>query len=91
MSSFEPDTAPVPDRRVKITHLVFALLFLGLAGVWALAESDVITTDRLPVLAPAVLIAAGLIGLVASLVNGRNRRSYAAQHDDDTVPTEEIR
>ncbi len=91
MSTFEP--IPSPDRRVKVTHLVFGLLFLGLAGVWALAETEVITTDRLPVLAPAVLIIAGVVGLVASLANGRNRRAYAAPREtgDDTTPTEEIR
>lgn len=100
MSTFEPSPLPAADRRVKVTHLVFGLLFLGLAGIWVLAETEVITTDRLPVLAPAVLIVAGVVGLVASLANSRNRRSYAAtpgpasgpaHTTDDTTPTEEIR
>jgi hypothetical protein len=94
------------DRSVKITHLVFGLFFLGLAGAWALVEADVINTDSLAVLAPGVLIIAGAIGLAASLANNRNRRSrgtdhYAPQDDrttypeqggyDDHEPTEEIR
>lgn len=73
MSTFEPHTTSTPDRRVKIAYLVFGLLFLGLAGIWAMAETGTITTDSLPFLAPGVLIAAGVIGLVASLASGRNR------------------
>ena len=94
------------DRSVKVTHLVFGLFFLGLAGAWALVEADVINTDSLAVLAPGVLIIAGVIGLAASLASSRNRRSrgtssYAQQDDhqtyaqqgeyDDHEPTEEIR
>lgn len=66
--------APPPDTSVKVAHLVFALLFLGAAGIWALVETDVITAERLTVLAPALLIAAGVIGLAASLASSRNRR-----------------
>lgn len=65
---------PPVDRSVKIPHLVFGLLFLGVAAVWALVASDAINVDRLPVLAPAVLIVAGVIGLGVSLASGRNRR-----------------
>jgi hypothetical protein len=68
------DLHPPADRSVKIPHLVFGLLFLGVAGIWALVVTDVITEDRLPVLAPAVLIVAGVIGLAASLASTRNRR-----------------
>lgn len=95
---------PPPDTSVKVTHLVFALLFLGTAGIWALARTGVVTADRLTVVAPALLIAAGVIGLVASLASGRNRRrrpsSAPLHHDphdaatddrDDTEPTQEIR
>ena len=66
--------APPPDTSVKVAHLVFALLFLGAAGIWALVETDVITAERLTVLAPALLIAAGVVGLAASLASSRNRR-----------------
>lgn len=95
------------ERSVKVTHLVFGLFFLGLAGAWALVEADVINTDSLAVLAPGVLIIAGVIGLAASLASSRNRRSrgttdhhqqddhqtYPEQggYDDDHEPTEEIR
>ena len=37
----EPHLYPQPPHhRLKVPHLVFGLLFLGLAGVWALVVSD---------------------------------------------------
>lgn len=75
----ELNQQPPADHSVKITHLVFGLLFLGVAVVWALVIGDVINEDDLAVLAPAVLIAAGLIGLAASLASGRNRRNNETQ------------
>jgi hypothetical protein len=65
---------PPADHSVKITHLVFGLLFLGVAVVWALVVGDVINENDLAVLAPAILITAGVIGLAVSLATGRNRR-----------------
>jgi len=65
---------PPADRSVKIPHLVFGLLFAGIAGIWALVVSDVINTESLAILAPAVLIVAGVVGLAVSLASGRNRR-----------------
>ena len=67
------------DRSVKITHLVFGLLFLGVAVIWALVVGDVINENDLAVLAPAVLIAAGVIGLATSLASARNRRNRDAR------------
>ncbi len=71
---------PPDDRRVKIPHLIFGLLLLGVAGVWALVVTEVITEDRLPMIVPALLIGAGVIGLAASLASSRNRR----QQQDST-------
>jgi hypothetical protein len=65
--------APPADRSVKIPHLVLGLLFLGLAGIWALGVSGVLRGEELTILAPGVLVAAGVIGLVASLAGARNR------------------
>src|SRR3954454_3376808 len=70
-------TQPPTDRSVKVPHLVFGLLFLGAAGIWALGASDAISGEQLAVLGPAVLILAGVVGLPASLANGRNRRRQA--------------
>jgi hypothetical protein len=77
MSDLNPQ--PPADRSVKVTHLVFGLLFLGVAVIWALVVGDVINEDDLAVLAPAVLIVAGVIGLAASLASGRNRRNRDGQ------------
>ena len=70
---------PPADRTVKVPHLVFGLLFLGVAGIWALGASDAISGEHLAVLGPAVLILAGVVGLAASLANGRNRRRAVDQ------------
>ncbi len=78
---------PPADRSVKITHLVFGLLFLGVAVVWALVVGDVINEDDLAVIAPAVLIVAGVIGLAASLASARNRRNRDNQMFDRPVET----
>ena len=87
MSEFNP--TPPPDHRLKVPHLVFGLLFLGLAGVWALVVTDVINEDRLPVIAPALLIGAGVIGLVASLASARNRRRTETLHTPEPDPAPE--
>lgn len=89
--NFAPE--PPADRSVKIPHLIFGLLFLGIAGVWTLVVTDVITEDRLPVIIPALLIGAGVIGLAVSLASSRNRRqrhqdSFIQQQDHDLVEPE---
>ena len=85
---------PPADRSVKVVHLVFGLLFLGVAGVWALVAGDAISSEELTVLGPGVLIAAGVVGLVASLASTRNRRNAeppAHPHPESHHDTEEIR
>jgi hypothetical protein len=81
----DPSLSPEPpaDHSVKIPQLIFGLLFLGIAGVWALVASEVVTEDRLPVIIPALLIGAGVIGLAASLASGRNRRQRQQDHQQD--------
>ena len=76
---------PPADRSVKITHLVFGLLFLGVAVVWALVVGDVINENDLAVIAPAILIAAGVVGLATSLASARNRRNRNEQPYDRPV------
>ena len=73
-TSYSPVPQPPADRSVKIPHLVFGLLFVGIAGIWALGVSGAISGEHLAVLGPAVLIIAGIAGLAASLASGRNRR-----------------
>lgn len=67
---------PVPaERGVRVVHLVFGVVFLGIAGLWALATTDNLTLDvSAGYLFPLVLIVAGAAGLVASLANGASTR-----------------
>ena len=87
----ELNQQPPNDRSVKITHLVFGLLFLGVAVVWALVVGDVINENDLAVIAPAILIAAGVTGLATSLASARNRRNRNERPYDHPVgaPTDQ--
>ena len=62
------------DTRVKIGHLVSGLVFVGLAGSWALREGGVIGDVGVGWLLPAILVGAGVIGLLA-MVAGTLRRN----------------
>ena len=84
----EHTLTPPADRSVKVPHLVFGLLFLGLTGIWALAAGEVIGADSLPLVGPAVLIAAGVVGLVASLAVTRNRARRSPIAPENTENTQ---
>lgn len=70
------DIRPTPpdDRTVKVPHLVMGLLFAGAVAVWALVATDAVGADEVAFLAPGVLVAAGVLGLLASVLSGRDRR-----------------
>jgi hypothetical protein len=75
----EPGADTARRRRVgwhdtDVTSLVFGLLFLGIAAVWALVEQDVVSWPDASRIFPVVLVAAGLIGLVGSLTRSRRSR-----------------
>jgi len=52
-------------RPVNIAYLVVGLVFLGIAGAWALVSSGAIDSNQLGWLLPLTLVGAGVIGLVA--------------------------
>lgn len=58
---------------VKVGYLVTGLVFLGLAGSWALRESGAVGDVTVGWLLPAILVGAGAIGLVAMLASGVRR------------------
>ena len=66
------------DRPLNVSYLVVGLIFLGIAGSWALHASGVVDTADVQWLIPLVLVGAGLIGLVAftakGLARGRDER-----------------
>ncbi len=68
-----PKTHPV-----NVSYLVVGLVFLGIAGSWALRTSGVIDTGDVRWLGPLVLVAAGVIGLVAFSAKSISRGRRAA-------------
>lgn len=69
-----------------VTSLVFGLLFLGLAAVWALVQADVLTWPAASVLGPVVLVVAGLVGLLLTLRRATPPTAEGG-HDDSATPT----
>lgn len=64
------DPSPGTARRPSVLHLVVGLVFVGLAGLWALAASGVVGSDDTWLL-PGLLVVAGATGLLVALAPGR--------------------
>jgi hypothetical protein len=77
-------------RPVSIAHLVFGLIFLGASVLWAIGAGTGADAPDMALMAPIVLIGAGVIGLVGIVVNGRNARrrqeALLVQAAPDTTP-----
>jgi hypothetical protein len=76
------------DTRVKVGHLVTGLVFLGLAGSWALHQAGVIGDVGVGWLMPAILVVAGVIGLLVMFAGSlRRNRPPNEKHQttDDTL------
>jgi hypothetical protein len=78
-----PKTAQ--SRPVSVPHLVIGLIFTGLAIVWAIGEATNADLPRTAIGFPAVLIGAGLAGLLGTLVNARNRKRPAIDDLENDV------
>lgn len=79
-------TAPTPDESVKVPHLVLGLLLLGAAATWALLATGVVDADTLPYLGPGLLVAAGVVGLAASVAGTRRARRAARPRRLEPAP-----
>lgn len=59
---------------VNIGHLVMGIAFLGLVGIWALVQSDLVDGDDIRWLLPIPWVFAGVAGLLATTLAARNRQ-----------------
>lgn len=72
-------------RPVSIPHLVVGLVFLGVVAIWALAEAGVVEYDGQRWVLPLILVLAGSVGLLVSLVNGVRRSRRRPDQREDTA------
>jgi hypothetical protein len=73
---------------LNVSYLVIGLVFLGIAGSWALREADVIGTAEVEWLLPLTLVVAGAVGLVAFAARGLSRsRADRGTSDQDLYTT----
>lgn len=81
-------------HETDVTSLVFGLVFLGITGLWALVQYDVLSLPDASTVAPAVLVVAGLIGVVATVRRASRARREAHQHTvgevDSASPQEPV-
>ncbi|MFC4784296.1 hypothetical protein ACT8ZV_07465 [Nocardioides sp. MAHUQ-72] len=86
------ETAQIPDRPsgrhpVNVGHLVMGLAFLGLVGVWALVQGDVVEGREVRWLLPLPWVLAGIAGLLAATLSSRDR--WGARQTGWVQPPEE--
>jgi hypothetical protein len=72
-----PKTHPL-----NVSYLVVGLVFLGIAGSWALHTAGVVDSGDARWLLPAVLLLAGTVGLVAFAAKGIGRRRQERESAD---------
>ncbi len=73
---------------VNIGHLVMGIAFLGLVGVWALIQSDVVGDSDVRWLMPVPWVFAGVAGLLATILTARRhaatRTGWVDAGDEET-------
>jgi hypothetical protein len=77
MSTTTTPTTERPSGRhpVNVGHLVMGIAFLGLVGVWALIQGDVVEDADVRWLLPVPWVLAGLAGLLATAMSSGRRWS----------------
>lgn len=68
---------------LNVSYLVVGLVFLGIAGSWALRAAGLVDASDVRWLVPAVLVVAGGVGLVAFAAKGMTGRRTDEPADDD--------
>lgn len=90
----EQSTGRVTSGRhqINIGHLVMGLAFLGIIGVWALIQGDLVEGADIRWLLPVPWVVAGIAGLLATTLSGPNQPNQPSQPiERDTYLSEEIR
>ncbi len=72
-STDHPGTDRGVTHPLNVSYLVVGLVFLGLAGAWALRTAGVVDTRELGWLLPLTLVGAGAVGLVGFAAKGLRR------------------
>jgi hypothetical protein len=75
MSTITHTERPSGRHPVNVGHLVMGIAFLGLVGVWALIQGDVVGDGDVRWLLPVPWVLAGLAGLLAVGLSGSKRWS----------------
>ena len=88
-----PTSTEHPSGRhpVNVGHLVMGIAFLGLVGVWALIQGDVVGGTDVRWLLPVPWVLAGLAGLLATALSSGKRWSTRHTGWVDTTHEEENR
>ena len=69
------EARPSGRHPVNVGHLVMGIAFLGLVGVWALVQGDVVHSGDVRWLLPMPWVLAGLGGLLAIALSSSRRRT----------------
>ena len=73
---------------LNVAYLVVGLIFLGIAGSWALHAGGVIDNAQAGWVLPLVLVLAGVIGLAAFAARAASRRRRGVEEDEDVSSLE---
>lgn len=76
------ENTPTPTRTLAVAHLIFGLIFTGLATIWLIGRASGTDIPDFTLGLPAVLIGAGGVGLAASLVKQRRARARLTTPED---------
>ena len=75
---------------MNIGHLVMGIAFLGLVGVWAIIQSDLVDGADVRWLLPVPWVFAGIAGLLATTLTG-GRRYATTRRPAGSTPRDDLR